>query len=42
MKQISVAIPDELKEKLTELAQQEERSVAWIVREILQNYFKED
>lgn len=41
MKQISVAIPDELKEKLTELAQKEERSIAWIVREILQNYFKD-
>lgn len=41
MKQISVAIPDELKEKLTELAQKEERSIAWVVREILQNYFKD-
>jgi predicted transcriptional regulator len=41
MKQISVAIPDELKAKLAELAQKEERSVAWVVREILQNYFKD-
>ena len=41
MKQISVAISDELKEKLMELAQEEGRSVAGVVREILKNYFKD-
>lgn len=41
MKQIGVSVPDELREKLEELAKKEERSISWIVREILQNYFKD-
>lgn len=41
MKQISASIPDDLKEKLEELAKEKERSVSWLIREILQNYFKE-
>lgn len=40
MKQISASIPDDLKEKLEELAKEKERSVSWMIREILQNYFE--
>jgi predicted transcriptional regulator len=41
MKQISASIPDDLKEKLEELAKEKERSVSWVIREILQSYFDE-
>lgn len=40
MKQISASIPDDLKQKLEELAKEKERSVSWMIREILQNYFE--
>ncbi len=40
MKQISASIPDDLKEKIEELAKEKERSVSWMIREILQNYFE--
>ena len=40
MKQISASIPDDLKQKLEELAKEKERSVSWIIREILQSYFE--
>lgn len=38
MKQIGVSISDELKKELEKLAREENRSVSWIAREILQNY----
>jgi predicted transcriptional regulator len=38
MKQIGVSVPDELKEKLEELAKEKERSMSWVIRDILQNY----
>lgn len=41
MKQISASIPDDLRQKLEELAQEQNRSVSWMIREILQNYFKD-
>lgn len=39
MKQIGVSLPDDLRGELEKLAQEEERSVSWIVRDIVQRYF---
>ena len=39
MKQIGVSLPDDLRGELEKLAQKEERSVSWIVRDIVQRYF---
>ena len=39
MKQIGVSLPDDLRGELERLAQKEERSVSWIVRDIIQRYF---
>jgi predicted transcriptional regulator len=41
MKQIGVSVSDDLKAKLAELAKEKERSVSWVAREILEEYFKE-
>jgi len=39
MKQIGVSLPDDLRKELEKIAQEKERSVSWIVRDIVQRYF---
>ena len=39
MKQIGVSLPDDLRKELEKIAQEKERSVSWIVRDIIQQYF---
>lgn len=41
MAQLSVRVPDDMKERLEEEATKDRRSVAFIVKEAIQNYFNE-
>ena len=41
MVRITVTVPEELKAKLEQTAQEQDRGMAWLVREILQDYFKD-
>lgn len=41
MVRITISIPEDIKAKLEAEAQEQDRSMAWLAREILQNYFKE-
>lgn len=40
MVRITISIPEDIKAKLEVEAQEQDRSMAWLAREILQNYFK--
>ena len=39
MERITISIPEELKEKLTKTAQENDRSISWVAKEILQKYY---
>lgn len=38
MAKITVIIPDEMKEKIEQIATQEERNISWVVRKSIQEY----
>ena len=42
MVRISISIPEDLKNKLDETAQERDRSVSWIAREIIQDYYNKN
>lgn len=39
MAQLSIRVPDEMKEKLEKVASADERSVAFVVKKAIQDYF---
>ena len=39
MAQLSIRVPDEMKEKLEKVASADERSVAFVVKKAIQEYF---
>ena len=38
MRQVSVSITDETKARLEEIAKEKERSVSWVLRDMIQQY----
>lgn len=42
MVRVTITIPEELKEKLEKLAQEQDRSLSYIVREMLQKELNEE
>lgn len=41
MVRITITIPEELKKKLEELAQEQDRSLSYVIREMLQKQIKD-